>query len=410
MINVKLKYIALFFGLIFLLNFHSFNLFAQNKKDLEKQRKTALNEIKLSNNLLKENQQKRKINLNQLQLIKRKISNREKIINSYNTEIRIVTNDISNRKQEISNLKSEIIEIKDEYANLILSAYYNKHQSDKWMFILSSSDFNQAYRRIKYLQQFSDYRKRQVKLIEEKEAELNTEISELQKTKTQRISLIESEIREKANLSKEKKNIASLISSLKSNEKALKAEIKKNEKSAKQIKRIIDKILAEEKRKREAALNKKSNTKFALTPEEALISSNFGKNKGKFPWPTERGVITSSFGKHAHPVLKGITINNNGIDISTERGSAVRTIFDGEVRDVWAIQGKNMAVIIKHGGYFSVYQNLKDVTVKPGDMVKSKETIGTVYTDTSDGNKTVLHIEIWKGSKSQNPKIWLARK
>ncbi|MCF8373349.1 MAG: peptidoglycan DD-metalloendopeptidase family protein [Bacteroidales bacterium] len=392
--------------MVFLCN----NLSAQDKNSLEQQRKQLLQQMDLSNKMLKEMQQEKKVSLNQLNLLEKQIGYREKLILTYQTEVKILNNEINDRQSEISKLEIEIKEIKKEYADLIVSAYNNKHKYNKWMFVFSAQDFNQAYRRLKYLQQFTDYRKKQIELINQKEVEVGKEIEELSGKKTEKERLLKLERTEQANLSVEKKNISKVVSDLKSNERKLKGEIRSKEKEAKKIKSIIDKILAEEKRKREEALKKSGEVKYSLTPEEALIAENFDKNKGKFPWPTERGIVTSSYGEHAHPVLKGIKTYNNGVDISTEEGSSVRAIFKGEVRDVWAIQGKNMAVLIKHGEYFSVYQNLKNVKVRAGDKVDSKQVIGTVYTDNNDGKKTVLHVEIWKGSKSQNPESWLARK
>ncbi len=384
--------------------------FSQDKTKLEKQRLAAIEEINLSNKILKEKQKERQVNINQLRIVKNQIEVRYRLINNYNTEVKIISEEIIQKKSDISKLETEIKEIKEEYANMVVSAYNNKHQYDKWMFILSSNDFNQAYRRLKYLQQFTEYRKKQIQLIEQMQIRVITEIDELTQKRAKKQELVDLVEQESRLLSGEKNEISRIISKLKDNERKLKAEIRAKEKEAKRIKRVIDKILAAEKRKREEALKSKGSKQFALTPEDALISENFDKNKGKFPWPTERGIVTSSFGEHSHPVLKGIKTFNNGIDISTVNGAEVRSIFDGEVRDVWAIQGKNMAVIIKHGDYFSVYQNLKDVKVRAGDKVKSKQIIGTVFTDNSDGTKTVLHVEIWKGSKSQDPQKWLARK
>ena len=389
------------------------NCLAQDRSKLESQRKRTLKEIEMSNKLLKEKQKEKQASMNELLLLKTKIKNRENLIKNYQTELRIITNEITNQKNHISKLQNEIKEIKEEYAKLIVSAYNNRHSYDKWMFVFSARDFNQAYRRLKYIQQFTDYRTKQIELINQKQELANIEIIKLENIKAEKEELLAIEKTEQLKLDDERKDVSRVVSNLKKKERLLRAEIKKKEKESKRIKRIIDKIIAEEterKRRLEEEAKKKGKPKFAVTPEETLISENFGNNMGKFPWPTERGIVTSSYGEHAHPVLKGIKTYNNGIDISTTKGSTVRAIFKGEVRDVWSIQGKNMAVIIKHGDYFSVYQNLRDVKVRTGDVVTSKQEIGTVFTDANDGNKTVLHIEIWKGSKSQNPQKWLARK
>ncbi len=389
----------------------SFAASSQKVNDLEKQRRKMLADIEYANKLLKKNSKEKQTSVNQLLILKNNIKSREELVLSYKTEMRIISNEISDKEKEIDEIEAEINTIKKEYAKLISSAYKNRHSYDTWMFLFSSKDFNQAYRRLRYLQEFSDYRNKQVELISEQEEVLKKQIEELNNEKAKKIELIEQEKEEQQKLSAEKEKVNGYISNLKKKDRELRKEIKKRKREAKQIKKAIDRIIAEEKRKREEALKKnKPVGKFALTPEESLISKNFGLNKGKFPWPTLRGMVTESYGEHNHPVLAGIKTFNNGIDISTDEGSEVRAIFDGEVRDVWAIQGRNMAVIIKHGEFFSVYQNLSNVKLKPGDKVKSKEVIGIVFTDNSDGKKTVLHLEIWKGSSRQDPSLWLARK
>jgi len=384
--------------------------YSQSKESLEDQRKRMLAEIEYTNNILNKNQKETKSNINQLMILKKNIENREEIIETYNTEIKLISKEISGKEMQISDSEKEIKLLKDEYAKLIYSAYKNRHGYDKWMFVLSSKDFNQAYRRLKYLKQFTDYRKKQVELVLEHEAKLLVEIEELSKEKAEKEELISKENIEKEKLAKQKQQINGVVADLRKTEKALKREIEKRKREAEQIKKAISKILAEEKRKKAEALkNNKETGTFALTPEESLISENFDKNKGKFPWPTERGIVIRTYGEHRHPVLPGIKTFNNGIDISTNEGAEVRAIFAGEVRDVWSIQGRNMAVIIKHGEFFTVYQNLSNVEVKPGDKVDFKQTIGKVFTDKNDGNSTMLHLEIWKGSERQNPAYWLAR-
>ena len=397
--------------LIVFLVFASLVANSQKKDDLENQRRKMLADIEYANKLLKKNSKEKKANINQLLILKNSIKSRKNLILSYSTEIKIISNEISDKEEEIENIETEIKLIKEEYSKLIYSAYKNRHSYDTWMFIFSSKDFNQAYRRLKYLQQFSDYRKKQVELIIEREEDLKRQIEELNIEKAKKEELIEKEKAEQEKLTAEKEKVSGYISSLKKKDRELRKEIKKRKREAKQIKKAIDRIIAEENRRREEALKKnKPVGKFALTPEESLISENFGLNKGKFPWPTVRGVVTETYGEHNHPVLAGIKTFNNGINISTEEGAEVRAIFDGEVRDVWSIQGRNMAVIIKHGEFFSVYQNLSNVKVKPGDKVSRKQVIGVVFTDNNDGKKTVLHLEIWKGSSRLDPSLWLARK
>jgi murein hydrolase activator len=375
--------------------------------DLKKQKERAEQEIALTNKMILETEQTKNNSLNQLLLIKKKISLQQDLIKNLNGELEHYSSRIDTVEQNIKKAEQELKLLKDEYAKIIYSAHKNKHGIDKWLFVFSAYDFNQAYRRMKYLQQYSDYRKEQVVLIEEKEIALESLSDSLSVIANDKKEVLNQVVEEKERLLADKQHENKLYARLQQRESELRKELRKKERITRQIKASIERIL-EEERKRKLAANKAGKT-FSLTPEEQLVSDNFARNKGKLPWPTERGVMVSSYGEHAHPILKGIKTFNNGIDVSTVAGSSVRAVFSGEVRDVWSIQGRNMAVIIKHGGYFSVYQNLVDVKVKPGDKVETKELIGTIFTDTQDGNKTVLHLEIWKGSNRNNPYKWLAK-
>ena len=408
-IRVKIWNIILVLGIIFLLLPSVIN--GQSKEKLEAQRKKMLDEIAYTNSILEKNEFEKKSNLTQLMILKKNISSRESLISAYADEIKIINKELEIKEGQIQEIEQEIKMLKDEYAKLIYSAYKSRKGYDKWMFVLSSKDFNQAYRRLKYLKQFADYRKKQVELVKIQELKLEGEIEELNSEREVKEKLVVQESLEKEKMASEKVKIDRVISELKKTEKALKKEINSRKQEALQIKKAIDKIMAEEEKRRKEALEKSKKTgKFDATPEETLVSEQFGNNIGKFPWPTEKGIVIRTYGEHPHPVLSGIKTFNNGIDISTNEGSLVRAIFDGEVRDVWAIQGRNMAVIIKHGEFFTVYQNLSDVMVRPGDKVKIKQNIGTVFTDKNNGNNTMLHLEIWKGSERQNPAFWLAGK
>ncbi len=393
--------------IILVFSFSISNAFSQSISELKEQKRRAEKEIALTSKMLKETKKSKSNTLNQLLLIKRKIELQEELIANLNSEIDHYGFVKDTVEQNITKAKEDLKLLKSEYAKIIYTAYKNKHGIDKWLFVFSAHDFNQAYRRLKYLQQYSDYRKEQVALIQAQELVLLGMLDSLQLVVEKKQLVLLSLQDEKQKLSEEKKNENTVYASLQKQERELKKELKSQERTAKQVKKSIERILEEERKKRLAA--KKAGKTFSLTPEEQLVSDNFSKNKGKLPWPTERGVIVKSYGEHAHPVLKGIKTFNNGIDISTEEGAYVRVLFNGEVRDVWPIQGRNMAVIVKHGSYFSVYQNLVDVNVKPGDKVTTKEVIGTIFTDAQDGNKTVLHLEVWKGSSRHNPVKWLSK-
>ena len=298
---------------------------------------------------------------------------------------------------------------------MIYYAYQNSNSYDKLAFILSAEDINQAYKRIKYFQYYTKYRKSQADTIIAMQNELNEKINVLEAKKNKKQTLIYETEDVKDKLYGEKQEQSTVLNQLKSQEKDLKSKIKEKELVAHKLQLEIEKIIAEEARKaaeraRLAASkgNSSGKSNFALTPEDKLISDNFGKNKGHLPWPTERGGITGVFGEHPHPVLSGIKIRNNGIDISTTEGSIVRAIFNGTVSKVFMTPDGNQAVIIRHGNYLSVYSNLKDVIVSSGDKISTKQTIGVISTEKKE-NTTEVHFEIWKNNSKLNPKYWISK-
>jgi len=299
-------------------------------------------------------------------------------------------------------LEEDLIALRNEYAKMIVLAYKNRNSYDRLMFILSSDDFNQAYKRLKYYQQYSDYRKKQAMAIKGIQVVLNSENEKLAASKQEKETLLAEKSDETNQLKQEKRMQNSTIQKLTKQEEDLRKTLRKYEETAAQLQREIEKLIAEE-----AKASSSSGT-YQLTPAEKLISTNFGNNKGALPWPVERGVIVSSYGKHPHPVLGGVTIENAGVDIATAQGTQVRAIFEGEVRRVFTLPGAQNAVIIRHGNYLSVYTHLSKAFVKKGDKVETKQAIGEVYTDKEE-NKTIVHIEIWKENLKMNPAQWLAK-
>lgn len=396
--TIQLRY---FFVVCILLG--SISVSAQNLDELRKEQQQKQDDISYTNKLLNQTGKQTSSSLNQLKLLNKKIRQRESLISSINGEIAVHEADIMKKELEIEVLQNELTLLKTEYARIVQSMHKNKHDFDNWLFILSSADFNQAYRRMKYLEQYTDYRKKQVVTIQQKDSVIKMELDSLRELKIRKSRSLDNLRSETSNLLENKKEEDKLYQTLKSRQNELKKELARKKKEAEQIKKMMDKILEAERKKAS------DKNKYTLTPEEAIISGDFARNYGKIPWPTQKGVVITTYGEQNHPVLKGIKVLNTGIDISTEEGAEIRAIFDGEVRDIWSIKGKNMAVIIKHGEYYSVYQNLIQVKVKIGDRVKTKDPIGTVYTDKQEGNNAVLHFEIWKGAERQNPELWIAR-
>lgn len=403
-------YNIIFFCFIFLL---TASTFAQSKKDLEKKRHQNQKDIEYTNKLLNETKKNAESSYNNLLILNQKITLRQDIIYGITAEIKLLDSKIDDNRMVINSLEADMKKLKEQYAKMIIHAYKHRNSFDNLMFILAADNFNQAYKRLKYLQQYSEYRKKQAELINKTQTVLKSKISELEVKRSEKENLLKSKQEENIMLSLEKSEQDKIVTSLKNKESELKKQLAEQYETSKKLQKEIERIIAEEARKAAERAKTKTTTKanatssFDLTPEEKLISDKFDSNKGLLPWPTERGIITGLFGEHPHPVLSNITIQNNGIDISTTAGAEARVIFDGEVSKVVTIPGANKAILIRHGNFFTLYSNLSEASVKSGDHVTTKQTIGKIETE---GNKTTLHFEIWQESNKLNPAIWLTKK
>ena len=391
-----LKYKVLF---IFLFTF-SF-AFPQSRQELEKRKLQNEKDISYTNELIKKTEKNKNDSFNKLLLINSKITNREKLIKDMNSEIVLLNSNIETQYELINTLNKDYESLKNEYAKVILFYYKNRSHYDRIMFILASSDVNTAFKRIKYLQQYSDYRTNQANKLLETKAEIEKQVAELESMKSEKQQLLKDQQNEANELRKEKEDQNKIIQNLENQKTELRKKLDKQIQLANELQREIEKVIAEEL----AKANKKGPNVFQLTPEEKKLADNFASNKKKLPWPTERGVVTGHFGENPHPVLKGIMVRNDGIDISTTDGSYIRSVFDGVVTRVFVIPGAHTTVIIRHGNYLSVYSNLSEVFVKQGDKVKTKQSIGKIFTD---DDKSVLQFQIWKENVKLNPQDWLA--
>lgn len=376
----------------------------QSRIELEKKKYKVQQEIDLASKLLNETQNSKKVTFNKLQLISSKIDARERLIQSIGVELEMVNGNIAEKEDVISEMENDLNEIRAEYAKLIQYSFIYRKSYDGFMYLLASDNINQLYKRIRFLQQIEDFRKRQANAITDTKKELQSMVNELEALKRKKIEVINGQEREKNNLKKESSQQLGYISLLKKKESELRAEINRKAEVASTLEKEINSIIEAEAKKR-----KGKNLFDELTPEEKIVSKNFRDNKGKLPWPTETGVIVSTFGDHAHPILKNVITRNHGIDISTTKDSYVRCVFDGEVSKVIAIPGTNYTVIIRHGSFLSVYQNIVDIRVKNNDKVKTKQIIGKAYANKED-NSSVVHFEIWNEIEKQNPEDWLSGK
>ncbi len=375
---------------------------AQTRTALEKQKSKIRKEIDYKNQLLKETKKTKKKSLNQLVLIRKKIKNRENLISTLRSEQQLIDGEISGINSEIERKEEALVALKDEYAKMIYHAYKTRSSYDKIMFVFASEDFNQAYKRLKYLQQYSQFRQAQAEQIALTKLQLDSQITKLEDKKVAKELIIQTKQKERNTLAEDIGEKQKIFNELNSKEKELKSEIKKNEKEARKLQKAIQRIIDEEIKKQ----NKGGKGKYVLTPEAKALSSNFENNKGKLPWPTAKGVVTAYYGEHWHPVLKGIKIKNNGVDISTDPQGKARAVFDGEVSGVIVLPGSGKAIMVRHGAYISVYANLLDVFVQKGDKISTKQEIGLAKTDAQKG-QTHIHFELWKGQTTMNPAQWL---
>lgn len=381
---------------------------AQEKESLKKERDKISEEISFTNKLLQETRQNRSKMEGELGLLNKKIRLREDLIGSIKKEVRLYNRQIERNREQIAELESELGELKTRYADLIRLAHRSNRTQDRLMFIFASEDFVQAIRRIRYFRQLADLRKKQAEDIEsakEKLVRLNRELNDGISSKN---ATLQQEQNAKQDLSQDLSKQQETVSSLKSEERDLLSKLKKQERRREKVNKEIQRIIEAEIR-----ASKKDNAGvFSLTPEAAALSADFEKNRGKLPWPVERGVITQKFGDNPHPVLAGIMVPNNGVNIATNQNAQIRAVFDGTVSGVFSIPGAGKNVIINHGGYRSVYSNMKEVFVSKGQKISAKEAIGLVLTDEVDG-KTEAHIEIWKvseqGTVKEDPAKWIVR-
>lgn len=375
--------------------------FCQTRKELEKERVKTMEEIEFTSKVLKRTKRYRKESLNQLIIVKEKINKRNVYIRTLEDEIDLLNKKISDNSWIIASLANDLMKIRGEYEKIIVGSYKKSKNQDHIIYFLSSESYRQAYRRIKYYKQYAEYRKKQAKKIVAIKTILDSKESELKYDREKKKELLSNMRSEKKKLNYEKEEKNKMVVNLRKKERKLRSELRKRERIAKQLKKEIERML-EEERKRGKGIIK-------LTPEEKIIAANFSSNKGKLPWPAERGIIIGKFGKHNHPVLKNVKINNNGIDIATIERADIRAIFDGEIRKIVAIKGANNTVLIKHGNFYTVYQNLIEVNVKAGEKVKIKQKIGVVYSEKDSENDSVIHFEIWENNIKMDPEKWIAK-
>lgn len=413
-----------FFIIILLLV--SLSTFSQTEKSVLKIKKEKLeNIIKQTSSQLNETKKNKQGYLNQISILNKQISTRQELISSINLQINDIDFEAIKAKDTISRLAKNLESLKKEYSRIVYQAFKSRNEQSMLMFIFSSKSFNQAYLRIKYMQQYSLFRQQQASKILGVTRTLSTKLSYLESQKREKMSLLKNKESEKLILFSEKEEQNYNINQLSQKEKMLLKTLRNNEQAVQALQNAIERIIAEEL-KRVTETKRKINTSskitttslkvekknteyvYSLTSEEINLSTSFEKNKGRLPWPVEKGTITDYFGEQPHAELKGIMIKNNGVNIETSQGANAKVIFDGVVTGIISIPSLNNVVIIRHGDFLSVYSNLKNVTIAKGDKVKTLQSLGTIQTDPTT-NKTKIHFEIWKGKVLLNPTGWISK-
>lgn len=405
--NTRLQYILL---LLTLISLSPINSFAQKDKGtLQKKYNNILKDIEGIEDLIEETEEKKTKSLNQLQSLSAKINSRETLISNISEQIEDLTETIDENKAVCTAMNDDIDELKEDYAKMVYHSYKNLNTTSTISFLLSSESFNQAMRRLNYLKSYAKNRQNSALQIKETIESIEAKVEKLELEKAQKEQLLLEEEHQKTILVTEKLQKNNLITKLKVNSSSLKKQVSQKNKSAlalnNQIQKIIQEeiLLAEAKAKKRA--EKSSAEAEAFAKKETKLSKDFVNNKGKLPWPVNIGHIIEHFGKHPHPTLPKVTVSNNGIDIRTEAGESAKTIFGGVVVNSFYLPTTQNSLIIKHGEYFTVYSNLKTISVNLGDQLKTGDKIGIAYTD--EDKITKMHLEVWKSTTKLNPEEWI---
>ncbi len=388
------------------------SIHAQSRKQLEAKRKRVERELARSQKILKTTTRKKKATLHQLTTIKKVIQQREELIRSIQAEIIATEKEVEYRTKQLDTLKTELENAKAKLNQTVIKAYKTRKSGREIAFVFSSDNLRQAIRRWKYLRKLSDYRQYQIAEISDQQQKISNAITLLNRIKQEKIILLGNRESEKKNLQGDIKTKESMVSELAAKEDDLLKQIRAKQRQMAQlnsaIKKAIEKEIAAEKRRqarRNKGKNNNNNSASAITPEAKKLSDQFEKNAGGLPWPLKTGFISQSFGTHQHPEFKGIQIQNNGIDITTNKGNTVKAVFNGTVSSILSIPGQGEAVLLNHGEYFTVYSRLETVSVNKGQIIKTGDVLGKVMTD-NDG-KTILQFQVWKGQNKLNPQSWI---
>lgn len=421
--HIKFKCISFCFLFLFFGLFADAQVVSKKRKELEAKRRELQLQIQKSKKELQKAKTEENSSIKELQVLTNQIVTREKLIDHVSQETFEISIEISNQRKVIESLKEDLSRLKEDYAAYIVAAYKKRDASSSLYFLLDSKDINQAYRRLRYLNSYGNYRQKQAQLILNTQREMISALETMIQIKQQKMGLIQLKESEKKELQEDKKEESVVLMKVQQKVKNLNQTIAEQEKAARKLNKSIDNLIAaeieaarkaEDKKRAENAKKSskpnapKTNSSY-LSAVDLKLSGDFAANKGKLPWPVAGGSIVQTFGEHPHPTLKGVVTTNNGIDISVAPGTSVKPVFNGTVKAIFPIPGMERVVLINHGEYFTVYACLGSVNVKIGQVVDRNTVLGEIAANPEDGSGK-LHFEIWKQRNFQNPAPWLRGK
>ncbi|UZH56595.1 peptidoglycan DD-metalloendopeptidase family protein [Salinimicrobium tongyeongense] len=402
-IKVLLRH-SVFAGFL-LLSLHGFS--QDNKREeLEQRRLELQQEIKRINSLRTSNLKKEKSILTQVEDLDQQIRSTEKLIRVTNQQANLLTREINTNQNRIGELRKELEQLKEDYSKMIRKSYKSKSQQSRVMFLLSSENFLQAYKRLQYMKQYANYRHQQgeeIKARTEELQQLNQSLAEQKKTKDK---LIAENRKTRAQLESSRKEQQVLIAEVRKKEGQFASQLRKKQQEINSIDREIERIIEEAIAASNKAEGSTSRSVFKLTPEAKALAADFEKNKGKLPWPVRTGTVVLRFGTQPHPIVKTATMNSNGVRIATDPNSKARAVFGGTVSEIIAVKGSSLMVMVRHGDYITIYNHLETVDVRKGQQVALGQDLGSIAINKTDG-RTTLYFVMYKNNQKLNPEDWI---
>ncbi len=400
------------FSVVFLLLIISLQtMFSQDDiATVRRQYQEALERIEATDKALSANEKSVKNQLYRYNVINDQVKESQRYLNRLNAEYSKTRKAIGKLNEEIKALNAELKKRQEQYAKMVRQLYIRLSDNDKLMFIFAAEDLNQSWRRMRYLNDYAKYQRKQAELIKEKQAEIEAAKVELEAKRKEQADLVAEQSAEQKRLQKERSKQNSIVQNLKKKRSSLQAELRRDKQRAERLNSKIEEIIAAENKKSSASGSSGTASAYAMNVDEKKLATEFGNNKGKLPFPvSEPGTIIVHFGEQKHKDMKYVQTNSSGIDIQTKSGASARAIFKGTVSRVFSVQGTNFSIIVRHGNYLSMYSNLEKVSVKAGQTVKIGDKLGTIYSDPEQNNLTIMHFQIWKDLQKLDPELWLKK-